>query len=83
MFVNLVMEGDTDQVDCTKDQLGMWISGLMVPFTTARDPDSASLAIKNLYGERETTYVVERATMKIVSVDPDAPTGMQTIQGLQ
>jgi hypothetical protein len=82
MFVNLVMEGTDTTNDCTKPQLFSWIRNLNVPFTAGRDPDSAPLAILHEFGERETTYVIERATMKILAVDADPPSGLQTIQKL-
>jgi hypothetical protein len=82
MFVNLVMEGTSTTNDCTKAQLTSWANSLNVPFTVARDPDSAPLAILHKFGERETTYIVERATMKIVAVEPDPPAGLQTLQTL-
>jgi hypothetical protein len=82
MFVNLLMEGTDPTTDATKAQLTAWVTSLNVPFTAARDPDSAPLAILHGFGERETTYVVERATMKILAVTSDPPNGLQTIQNL-
>jgi hypothetical protein len=82
MFVNLLMDGDGSGTDCTKTQLDAWITNLGVPFSAGRDPDSMPYAIRHTFGERETTYIIERATMKVLAVEPSPPDGLTKLQSL-
>jgi hypothetical protein len=82
MFVNLLMDGDGSGPDATKVELQSWISSLNVPFSAGRDPNSMPFAIRHTLGERETTYVVERATMKVLAVEASPPDGLKKIMTL-
>ncbi len=67
MFVDLLTEGTTPTSLATDVQVRAWVNSLKVPFTTARDPDGSDFAIRTIYGVKETTYIVDRATMIIVA----------------
>ncbi len=67
MFVNVVIEGRTPDDPATKGQVGLWASGLKLPFTVMRDPDGAQFNAKKTLGVKMNTYIVERTTMKIVA----------------
>ena len=82
MFVDLLMDGDGGGTDCTKAQLDSWITNLMVPFSAGRDPDTMSYAIRHTLGERETTYIIDRATMKILAVEASPPDGLNKLKSL-
>ena len=66
MFVNVLIEGTTPDNPVTKTQVGSWVSALKLPFSVLRDPDGADFNAKKTLGVKMTSYVVERATMKIV-----------------
>jgi hypothetical protein len=67
MFVNVLLEGTTPDNPTTKAQVSGWANGLKLPFTVVRDPDGADFNAKKTLGVKMTTYIVERATMKIVA----------------
>jgi hypothetical protein len=64
-FVEILIQGTTPTKPATKSNLDSWVSVLAVPFTSVIDIEP-SLALEGLYGPKETTYVIERATRKIV-----------------
>ena len=66
-FVEIVVEGTTPTVATTVPNLNNWVNSLKVPFTSAIDADPATFATKKKYGIKETTYIVERTTMKILA----------------
>ena len=75
MFIGIVVEGTNPSTPVTKNQLAIWINGLKTPFTFLRDPDGADFAAKKIIGNKMTTYIVERATRKILVVgDNEADT---------
>ena len=67
MFVDMLVEGATPSTPMTEANLDSWINGLKVPFTTAMDADPSSYEVKTTLGNKETAYVIERASMKIVA----------------
>ena len=81
LFVCLVGEGTTPSSPTTDAQLRAWISSLHVPFTTARDVDT-SFTIRSTYGIKETTYIVDRTTMKILAKAKTPEAGLTALAGL-
>ncbi|MGZ3417467.1 MAG: hypothetical protein ACXVEF_43550 [Polyangiales bacterium] len=67
MFVEILIEGITPTDAVTSSNVNAWIKGLSVPFTTLFDADPASFTTEKVFGVKETTYIVERTTMKIVA----------------
>lgn len=67
MFVDVIIEGTTPDDTATKPQVSSWATGLKLPFTVVRDPDGADFNAKKTLGVKMNTYIVERATMKIVA----------------
>ncbi len=67
MFVDIVVEGKTPDDATTKLQVGSWATALKLPFTVMRDPDGANFFVKKTIGVKMSTFIVERATMKIVA----------------
>jgi hypothetical protein len=68
-FIELLIQGATPTKPATKANLDNWVATLQVPFTSVIDIEPR-LALESVYGEKETTYVVERATRKIVLKTP-------------
>ena len=64
--MNLLVEGQTPSVPAKKSDLDGWIKDLKVPFTVAGDVAEAPFAIKKTLGVRETAYLLDRATMKVL-----------------
>jgi len=66
MFINLIIEGVNPTTATTAANVDSWIKVEKTAFSTFRDPDGSDFAIKTALGVKMTTYIVERATMKIV-----------------
>ena len=64
-FVDILIEGVDPSTPTTNPQLDAWIKAEKVPFTTMQDPDG-SFGIKKALGAKDTTYLVELASMKIL-----------------
>jgi len=83
MFVDLMTEGSTPTSGMNQTELRSWISALKVPFTTAYDVDpSTSFTIRKTYGIKETTYIVDRATMTIVAKTATPEDGLNALAAL-
>ena len=83
MFVQLLEEGATPSDIVTKSNLNSWISAIGVPFTTAMDADGAApFTLKTTLGIKETTYIVDRATMKILAKTSGASAGLDKLDAL-
>lgn len=67
LFVEILIEGTTPDTPVTQVNANNWIKALSVPFTTAIDADPSTFTAEKVYGIKETTFIVERATMKIVA----------------
>ena len=69
MFVQLIEEGKTPSDGVTKQNLDAWIISVKVPYTTLMGAASAGdpFALKTALGAKETIYIVERATRKILA----------------
>ncbi len=66
MFINVLVEGTTPTNPVTKSQVGIWANNEVLAFSCLRDPDGAGFNAKKVLGIKMTTYIVERATRKIV-----------------
>ncbi len=64
-FVDLLIEGVDPTTPTTNPELDLWIKSEKVPFTTAQDPDG-TFGIKKALGAKDTTYLIELASMKIL-----------------
>jgi hypothetical protein len=82
MFVEIVVEGTTPTVPPTVANLNAWVNSLRVPFTSAIDADPSTFTAKKTYGIKETTYIVDRATMKIVGKAATPEDGLTVLDGL-
>ena len=67
MFVEIIEEGATPTSPTTLSNLRAWVTALKVPFTSGIDTDPASFTAKTTYGIKETTYIVDRTTRKILA----------------
>lgn len=81
IFVDVVVEGVTPTTSPTRDNLDTWINVSKIPFTTARDRDSAVGRARDVLGSKETTYIVDRATRRILVVT-DIFTAIDELQKL-
>lgn len=66
MFVDIVIEGATPTTPTTKPNLDAWVAGMKNPFSTMMDVDASTFATKSTLGIKETAYVLDRATGKIL-----------------
>ncbi len=81
-FVNLLVEGDTPSKPATKSNLQTWASQLKVPFTIGCDLGDTPFALKKELGPRETAYIIERATMKVIYKGPNVASALKQLDGL-
>ena len=81
-FLQLMTEGLSPSAPASKNQLDAWVSSTGMPFSAAFDADPKSFTIRSTYGIKETTYIVERATGKIVAKAADALTGLTKLDAL-
>jgi hypothetical protein len=82
MFVEILIEGITPTDGVTLANANAWIKALSVPFTTLYDQDPATFTAEKIYGPKETTYIVERATLKIVAKATTPETALTTLATL-
>ena len=66
VFVELLAEGSSHTVPAETTHLDSWIGTGTIPFTTTIDPPGVGQQIIGAIGPRETTLLVELATMKIL-----------------
>lgn len=66
MFVQLLTEGETPTTPTTKAHLDRWIEVYGLPFSAAKEMDGKNFSLRQTLGPRETAYILERSTMKIV-----------------
>lgn len=71
LFINLLAEGDAPSQPAKKSNLDSWIKLLNVPFTVAGDLLETPFAIRKALGQRETTYIVERASRSVLFKKPN------------
>ncbi|MBM4342771.1 MAG: hypothetical protein FJ100_05285 [Deltaproteobacteria bacterium] len=81
-FINLLVEGDTPSKPATKSNLQTWASQLKVPFTIGCDMPDTPFALKKELGPRETAYILERATMKVLYKGPNVASALKELDGL-
>jgi hypothetical protein len=81
-FIEILIEGVTPTTPTTPENLDSWINALSVPFTSAIDADPTTFTTKKTYGIKETTYIVERSTMKIVAKEASAAAALTTLDTL-
>ena len=67
MIVVVFDEGRYAGTDVTRSELDAWVTSLKIPFSTLRDPDGAPLRAEAVLGGKDTSYVVERSTRRIVA----------------
>ena len=82
VFVNVLVEGKTPAKPALKADLDSWIKELSVPFTVVTDVAEAPFAAKKAWGVRETTYVLDRATMKILVRKANAALALKELEKL-
>lgn len=72
VFVELMVE-DADVPDgpATHDQLDAWITSRKIAFPMTIDKPETPFLAKKTLGPRETAYVVELSTMKVLLRTPD------------
>ena len=81
MFVQMLIEGTNPSTAATKANLDTWINLLKVPFTIARDADGAApFTLRSAYGPKETTYIIERATRKILYKNTNTATAFEKLK---
>jgi hypothetical protein len=66
MFVQLLVEGANPSSPTTKANLDAWIGSRRIPFTTGMDAVAGSREIKSVLGPKETSYIIDRASLKIL-----------------
>ncbi len=65
-FVELLAEGGSHSVQAEASHLDSWIGSFSIPFTTVRDPDGGGMQIVRSFSARESSFVVELATLRIL-----------------
>ncbi len=81
MFVQFLVEGINPSAVATKSNLDNWANTLKVPFSIARDPDGATpFRLRTTYGPKETTYINERATRKILYKNTNTATAFEKLK---
>ena len=81
MFVQLLIEGTNPSTAVSKANLDGWINTIKVPFTIARDPDGAPpFTLRSSYGVKETTYIIDRATRKILFKNTSTAAAFEKLQ---
>jgi hypothetical protein len=81
-FANLLVEGQTPSVPAKKSDVDSWVGLMKVPFTVGGDDPATAFLLRKTYGPRETTYVIERATMKILAKTSNAALALQELDKL-
>ena len=66
LFVELLGEGGSHSVQAEVVHLGSWVTAGEIPVVTAIDPAGAGMRIVEDLAPRETSFVVEVETMKVV-----------------
>ena len=83
MFVQFIVEGSTPSKVATKANLDTWTNSLKVPWTIAIDPDTVPpFTIKTTYGLKETGYIIDRATRKILYKGNDTSTVFNKLKSM-
>jgi hypothetical protein len=82
MFVQLLSEGSSISVPASQNNLDLWVSSLGVQFTAVHDVAGAGQAMKTTFGARMTTYIVERATGKIVVKKSEELSALEALKTL-
>ena len=82
MFLEILIEGTTPTAPPTITNANNWIKALNVPFSTAIDATPSTFTTKKTYGVKETTYIVERTTMKIVAKAKTPEEGLTALSAL-
>lgn len=86
-----VLETKFVSANPSKSDLDAWINTYRIPVTSVRDPDASGLTTYRALGVRETCYLLDLSTMKIVQKingstagvgDSSAKTCMQSLLGL-
>ncbi len=83
MFVQLLSEGATIDVPASQTQLDAWVSTIGVQFTAVRDVAGAGQALKKTFGNRMTTFIVERATGKILVKKSEEISALASLTSMQ
>ncbi|MEZ4225565.1 MAG: hypothetical protein R3B13_31725 [Polyangiaceae bacterium] len=65
-FVELLAEGSSHSVQAEAVHLGPWIQAAETSYTTLIDPPGVGMRIVEQLAPRETTFVVELSTMKVL-----------------
>ncbi len=81
MFVDVLMEGANPITPVTHGNLDTWIAANKLPFSALRDPDTSPGRAKAVLGEKEKTYVVDRATGRVL-VATDVFSALEALQKL-
>ena len=70
VFFGILVEGQSPTKPATKGDVDSWISLLKIPYSVGCDLPDTPLALKKALGPRETAYLLERETMKILAKAP-------------
>ncbi len=67
IFLQIVVEGFPLDKSATETQLRTWVKAASMPHAAATDPPGAGQVVKAALGGKDTGYLVEVATMKIIA----------------
>ncbi|MBI2395679.1 MAG: hypothetical protein HYV09_39300 [Deltaproteobacteria bacterium] len=68
VFLTVLIEGSSPSTRVTAGQVETWVESIGVPYSIGRDPDDAPPFLsRETFGPKETAYIVDRATRKIVA----------------
>lgn len=81
-FVSLLVEGQTPSKPATAGDVKTWAEQLKIPFTVATDSDAMPFNIKKTLGKKETTFILDRATLTILVKSPNAQTALKELDKL-
>ena len=83
MVIEIIVEGDNPSAGTPASEVTSWVTAEHTPYSVLRDPDGAPLfAARTALGTKDTDYVLDRATGKILakaSTPEDAITALQAL----
>jgi thiol-disulfide isomerase/thioredoxin len=79
-FVQLMTEGETPTDAATRENLDRWISIISPQFSTGKDAANNPFSVRRTLGALETAYIVDRATMKIITKKTLITDGLEALQ---
>lgn len=81
-FMSLLVEGDTPGKPASHGNMDTWIKGLKVPFTVGADLAETPFHLRTTLGPKDTAFVIERSTRKILARVTGMGAALKYLSGL-